>query len=105
MTRVPGPSLDQLDQLADDYAALVEHGLAAAAMSNWPLGNPGGVEDLAGLRTFWAGQVDGVLLPALGVAFEVGAATIRVGLREATGLTAEEEVEDGGTDSAKPGSD
>jgi SPP1 gp7 family putative phage head morphogenesis protein len=84
MTRVAGPSVDQLDHLGDDYAALVARTLAQVANA---AGNRD-VEDLGALRTAWANGVEEALLPALGVAFEVGAAQIRVGLREAAGLTA-----------------
>jgi 2'-5' RNA ligase len=86
VTHIPGPTLDQLDALGDDYAELVAETLATVSHAIVPDGSS--VEDLPMLRTHWAEQVDETLLPALGVGFEVGAATIRVALREATGLTA-----------------
>jgi F like protein len=85
VTRIPGPTLEQLDALGDDYAGLLARTLADVASAT---GIGAGVEDLGLLRTGWANHVDETLLPALGVGFEVGAAQVRVGLREVVGLTA-----------------
>jgi hypothetical protein len=100
MTQVAGPSREQLDRLGDDYAALVARTLAQVANA---VGDRD-VEDLGALRVAWANGVEEALLPALGVAFEVGAATVRVGLRDAIGLPAEEGSDDG-SGPTEPGGD
>lgn len=88
MAHVPGPSLDQLDALGDDYATLLAQALAWVTR-DVDLGTTPFPEDVGSeVRTLWAEQVSASLLPALGVGFEVGAAQVRVGIREALGLTA-----------------
>jgi hypothetical protein len=101
VARVAGPSVDQLDRLGDDYASLVAETLAEVARGTFDTST---IEDLGWVRQFWTAHVDETLLPALGVAFEVGAAQIRVGLREVIGLPAEEGSDDG-SGPAGPGGD
>jgi hypothetical protein len=87
VTRVPGPSLEQLDQLGDGMAALMARALAEAA-GDVQLSSPPGPGDLAALRQAWDARVEATLLPALAVGWQAGAAVVRVGLRDALGLTA-----------------
>jgi len=88
MTRISGPSLDQLDALGDDMASLMARTLSET-VKGFDLEATHFPEDVAGIvRGVWAELVDETLLPALGVGFEVGAAQVRVGIREALGLTA-----------------
>ena len=89
MARVSGPSPDQLDQVADQYEALVGRHLSRVLeLTLTGMGDRLDTDDLRLVAGLWADRVDTVLTPTLGLVLHAGSAGMRVQLRQRLGLTA-----------------
>src|SRR5215217_6997241 len=86
MARIAGPTRAQLDQAADQYAALLDRQLARTIdLTLATLGDRFDPDDLGVIPQNWATLVDDRLAPTLALALHAGSADIRQQLRDILG--------------------